>query len=116
MDFAVGAEGKVIFDKLTFIRVIVLLFSTYFVLNMEYPTMAAATMEFILRYRYTLVFNVIALQSVHIGYMVMTPTGALGSELLSCHNNAASVMCTLMGFMAIVSLDDYKCPFLNCGF
>jgi hypothetical protein len=51
MGFAVCAESKVIFDKLTFIRAVVLLFSTYFVLNMEYPTMAAAKMEFIQRYR-----------------------------------------------------------------
>jgi hypothetical protein len=49
-DFAVCPEGKVIFDKLTFIRAISLMFSTYSVLNMGYPTMAAATIEFIQQY------------------------------------------------------------------
>ena len=50
VDYAVSSERKVVFDGLTFTAAFNLLFSAFYVLNIEYPVEAKATMEFIQRY------------------------------------------------------------------
>lgn len=49
VDYAVSVDGIIVFDGLTFMRAISLLFCSYFVLNIEYPVEAKATLEFIQR-------------------------------------------------------------------
>jgi len=48
-EYSVSAEGHLLFDCLSFSEAVTASFSTYFMLNMEYPADAAATMEFIQR-------------------------------------------------------------------
>jgi len=49
LEYGVSAEGHLLFDGLSFADALIASFSTYFMLNMEYPADAAATMEFIQR-------------------------------------------------------------------
>jgi hypothetical protein len=50
VDYAVSIERNIVFDGLTFTAALNLLFSAFYVLNIEYPVEAKATMEFIQRY------------------------------------------------------------------
>ena len=67
-NYAVAIEKNVVFDGLTFGRAFALWFTAFFVFNMEYPTDAYATLEFIQRYcHYNNVDEYSTIQQIFVG-------------------------------------------------
>ena len=59
VDYAVSVDSNIVFDGLTFMQAISLLFCSYYVFNIEYPVEAKATLEFIQRCVFNLSYTVV---------------------------------------------------------